>query len=604
MAFYDKFPYTNFQELNLDRLIQELIKVKEGLDFVIENASLKYADPIQWNITKQYAANTVVIDPATGIAYISTKPVPDNILITNTGYWTPIFDLSSFFDDTETQITALQTAIDTINGNITNLGTDIDNLDNKIDTEVENINARIEGLSPKTVKDFGAVGDGTANDTAAFQAAISSGEKFIVPTGFYRLTENIFTTSEHCTDDQGTYPQKKFIVTSFNLNMVPLMSKPYSYEDSSFTYWHQFTGITVDTRRRRIITGQGNDGGLLAWSLDTGALLFSSTVPEVGHCNDMCYDPVDDLIYVASYSDTNQTSAAVINPEALTLNSMKILGYPVHTIAYDPDNELFYASDYTTCHVYERGWTQIKTFSVNIYSQIMNTLSLPTSGIIADGQGSFIKDSTFYYLIWVHNTDQSVIEGNYYNYATLLACFNGEDLTMKDVYSIYDANTHDEIEGFECVGDSIYGIVSNSSRHGQITFWTSAKENKFTVAPAEKIRYFTRDQMFLDIDETTNQFTNDCYAYRIGNIAFIHLRTWCYQQAANWVTAAHLITELWPIGTVPGGFRASAYSETPATPANYVPVEVFNISGDGGAVLVRYGQPANNYNATIIYPVV
>ncbi len=109
MAFYDKFPYTNFQELNLDRLIHEMMEVKEGLQFVIDNSSLKYADPIQWNISRQYAANTVVIDPESGIAYISTKPVPDNILITNTEYWTPIFDLSPFFDETESSISQLQT---------------------------------------------------------------------------------------------------------------------------------------------------------------------------------------------------------------------------------------------------------------------------------------------------------------------------------------------------------------------------------------------------------------------------------------------------------------------------------------------------------------
>lgn len=95
MAFYDKFPYTNFQELNLDRIIQQLIEVQEGLQFVIDNASLKYADPIQWNITTQYAANTVVIDPQTGTAYLSTKPVPVNILLTNPEYWTPIYTYPS-----------------------------------------------------------------------------------------------------------------------------------------------------------------------------------------------------------------------------------------------------------------------------------------------------------------------------------------------------------------------------------------------------------------------------------------------------------------------------------------------------------------------------
>lgn len=105
MAFYDKFPYTNFQEINLDRIIQQLVEVQEDLQFVIDNASLKYADPIQWSITSQYQANTVVIDPATGIAYLSTRPVPVNILITNTDYWTPVFDLSAMIGGLQDDIT-------------------------------------------------------------------------------------------------------------------------------------------------------------------------------------------------------------------------------------------------------------------------------------------------------------------------------------------------------------------------------------------------------------------------------------------------------------------------------------------------------------------
>lgn len=135
MAFYDKFPYTNFQEINLDRIIQQLVEVQEGLQFVIDNASLKYADPIQWDITRQYQANTVVIDPATNIAYLSTKPVPANILITNTDYWTPIFDLSPFMADIEninTEIDTINTEIDTINTDITDIRNDIDSVQNGI----------------------------------------------------------------------------------------------------------------------------------------------------------------------------------------------------------------------------------------------------------------------------------------------------------------------------------------------------------------------------------------------------------------------------------------------------------------------------------------
>jgi hypothetical protein len=42
-----------------------------------------------------------------------------------------------------------------------------------------------------SVKDFGAVGDGVTDDTAAIQAAINTGKKAIVPFGIYRVTQPI-----------------------------------------------------------------------------------------------------------------------------------------------------------------------------------------------------------------------------------------------------------------------------------------------------------------------------------------------------------------------------------------------------------------------------
>ncbi len=47
-------------------------------------------------------------------------------------------------------------------------------------------------LYGKSVKDFGAVGDGCTDDTAAFSAAFNSGEEYIsIPFGTYRLTETL-----------------------------------------------------------------------------------------------------------------------------------------------------------------------------------------------------------------------------------------------------------------------------------------------------------------------------------------------------------------------------------------------------------------------------
>ena len=93
---FNMYPYMNLNDLNLDYILKTIKTLQhEVRNFVALNA-IKYADPIEWNITKQYQKNTVVIDESTGIAYISTDAVPKGIAISNTDYWCVIFDLSEF----------------------------------------------------------------------------------------------------------------------------------------------------------------------------------------------------------------------------------------------------------------------------------------------------------------------------------------------------------------------------------------------------------------------------------------------------------------------------------------------------------------------------
>ena len=94
-SFLNEYPYTDFHELNLSWVIKELRTFATTLEQFVSINALKYADPIQWNITSQYEKNTIVIDPVTGVAYISVAPVPAGVIITNTDYWTPVFDLGA-----------------------------------------------------------------------------------------------------------------------------------------------------------------------------------------------------------------------------------------------------------------------------------------------------------------------------------------------------------------------------------------------------------------------------------------------------------------------------------------------------------------------------
>ena len=102
---FREYPYLNLQDLNLDYILRKIREMQTELNnFVVTNA-IKYADPIDWNITKQYEKNTVVIDANSGIAYLSTNPVPSGVAITNTDYWTVIFDLSMFIDKNAKNLT-------------------------------------------------------------------------------------------------------------------------------------------------------------------------------------------------------------------------------------------------------------------------------------------------------------------------------------------------------------------------------------------------------------------------------------------------------------------------------------------------------------------
>ena len=90
---FNEYPYSNLTDVNLDYILKHIKELATNLQDFIKLNTIKYADPIDWNISKQYEANTVVVNEFTGVAYLSTQPVPAGVDVTNTDYWTPIFTL-------------------------------------------------------------------------------------------------------------------------------------------------------------------------------------------------------------------------------------------------------------------------------------------------------------------------------------------------------------------------------------------------------------------------------------------------------------------------------------------------------------------------------
>ena len=94
---WNMYPYTDFHNLNLDWVIKILKEMENKLDDFVATNSIKYANPFQWSIVNQYEKNTLVIEPNSGTAYLSVKAVPQGVNISNTDYWTPVFELTTLF---------------------------------------------------------------------------------------------------------------------------------------------------------------------------------------------------------------------------------------------------------------------------------------------------------------------------------------------------------------------------------------------------------------------------------------------------------------------------------------------------------------------------
>lgn len=113
-GFIHRYPETNFHELNLDWILAQMVELRSDMRNFVNQNTIKYADPIQWNITTQYEGNTVVIEPNSGNAYLSSQPVPAGVTINNTDYWSVIGNFSEFFTSIKDSITPLDEGSSTV----------------------------------------------------------------------------------------------------------------------------------------------------------------------------------------------------------------------------------------------------------------------------------------------------------------------------------------------------------------------------------------------------------------------------------------------------------------------------------------------------------
>ena len=137
MGFINQFPYSDAHELNLDWIISKVKALEIDMKEFKGINDIKYVG--NWDITTQYEAWSVVNFQKE--AYMSIKPVPEGIDITNADYWIYV---SEFKIDMALSASSLNpVANKVITAKFNSIDIDTESLDNKINTKVlEEANAR------------------------------------------------------------------------------------------------------------------------------------------------------------------------------------------------------------------------------------------------------------------------------------------------------------------------------------------------------------------------------------------------------------------------------------------------------------------------------
>ena len=157
--FINQFPYMDAHQLNLDWIISQVKKVTAEMASYEATHKITFADPIQWDITTQYAAFTIVSDNATNASYISKVPVPAGILLSNTDYWTV---LGSLITDAEARQAIENLSVST-DLRFVNVGASIGMLNN----EISDINSELSDVNNGLVNNADAIAEETAERNAA-----------------------------------------------------------------------------------------------------------------------------------------------------------------------------------------------------------------------------------------------------------------------------------------------------------------------------------------------------------------------------------------------------------------------------------------------------
>lgn len=263
-----------------------------------------------------------------------------------------------------------------------------------------------------SVKDFGAVGDGVADDTAAFKRANDNlkNKILLIPNGIYKVNEHVSFDTVDSVMDMGTYSNIK----PFYPTETPMLKgasniafvKNIQYGDEV----NQCQGFTYNDKKNvfvlACINGDGTKQNLYELNPNTfeivGTYKFSDP-DRMGHCNTMCYNKNTNKIYLAN-GLKNGNNLSVFNADTMTFEKTITLNERVFNIGYDPITRTYVSivpisgqQRLREVNLYNDDFQKMKTYQIDYqYDDFNNNGALMLNGCIMSATlGSLVECTPF-----------------------------------------------------------------------------------------------------------------------------------------------------------------------------------------------------------------
>ena len=327
-------------------------------------------------------------------------------------------------------------------------------------------------LKSKAIKDYltpemyGAVGNGSTDDTNAFNSAIGYAEtnkqKIVISPKQYKLTQRIFSDDSVVSENNGIYPNLPLIVSK-RISDSPKKAELYKslkiLDLNSGGKW--LNGACYDSKRDRVVMGFSDDGTsggyLTAVSSDFETVISNTTVSANVHFNALAYDSVKDVIYTPNNGVVG--GVFVIDPETLSISSnftIPSVDTVIRSIAYDETNNIYYISNSNKVRAYDTDFNLITGLSIDYTIDDLSDYTGEPANSISRQSSTVIEGQMFE--LW-HSGDKHY-DGSVSTTRNVqeywMTQFNYKDGDIKACYSFDSICGYDELECIVKVGDMYY----------------------------------------------------------------------------------------------------------------------------------------------------